>query len=109
MTPLQSVLRSNLNAKALTKITGTVLLAGSAAFYAMSAAVDGSDDAAGASGRSAIPAALPAFSIIVESHRATRHHASAGARSNSGPRGNAWTSMPATADDWGALPPDPRS
>jgi hypothetical protein len=95
--------------KTLTIITGALLLAGSAALYAMSVKVDVSDEGTGRAGRSVSPAAPPAFSVVVTSHRATPGYSVSGARSRSRLHGAGWTPAPTTGDRWGEVRPDPRS
>jgi len=98
-----------MKSKALTIITAAVLLSGSAALYAMSAGVGASDEVTGEAGLPARPAAPPAFSVVVTSHRAASGHSRSGARSNPGVRSTGWQVAPTTGYGWDEVPPDPRS
>jgi hypothetical protein len=98
-----------MKAKTLTTITGAVLLAGSAALYAMSFEVDASDEGPGHAGRSMRPGAAPAFNVVVTTRRATPGLSYSGARRKPDLRHQEWTSATATAHGWGEPPSDPRS
>jgi hypothetical protein len=98
-----------MKAKTLTTITGAVVLAGSAALYAMSFEVDASAEGAGHAGRLLRPGAAPAFNVVVTSRRATPGHSYSGARRRPDSRHSEWTSATATGHGWGEAAPDHRS
>ena len=99
-----------MKSKILTVATGAVLIAGSAALYAMSATIYEADGDTAQVGRSMHAAAAPAFSVVVTSRRSMPGHSFAGTRSRQRMRSTEWTtSAQATGHGWGEVPTDPRS
>ena len=97
-----------MTSKLLAMTTGAVLLAGSAALYAMSVKVDGSGEGTGQAGRSMSPAAPAAFSVVVTSRRSTPGHSFSWNRSRQGAHSTASKSAPTNDHGWGEVAPDPR-